>query len=381
MELVFEIVSALQSVPAVPSSKTFRQAGGVIGRHPNCDWVIHDPTHEVSKQHATISYRAGAYYLTDISTNGTQLMDDGAQLGKGAPHRIADGNVFRLATFLIRARLVESQARADHASAAPALIPDGAFLDPLSASGLANGVRLGEASEAPVQPADHTRVEIGNLPLPVLVPESQPTAATPSPQPADRFWQNFASELGLDLDELDENARQALALKTAHLLRQCIGGLQQSLRTRTELKNELRLALTTLQNAGDNPLKHCPDTDAALAALLHPRQPGQLSAGQAVKRAFRDLQAHQVALLGASRTAMRGALDHFAPERLTVRLKHDGHLPRLCGAAGRWRAYGRYYQRLRQDDEWSERLLARDFAQAYEEQVRLIESLHGNAQG
>ncbi|CDF83874.1 type VI secretion system protein ImpI [Pseudomonas knackmussii B13] len=243
MDLVFEIVSALQSVPAVPAGKTFRQAGGVIGRHADCDWVIHDPTNELSKQHATISYRDGAYYLTDISTNGTQLMDDGAQLGKGAPHRIANGNVFRLATFLIRARLVESQARADHASAAPALIPDDAFLDPLSAIGLANGVRLGgETSEAPVQPADHTRVEIGNLPLPVLVPESQPAAATPSPQPADRFWQNFASELGLDLDELDDNARQALALKTAHLLRQCIGGLQQTGRCATAAMPRCRTA-------------------------------------------------------------------------------------------------------------------------------------------
>lgn len=40
MDLVFEIISALQSVPAVPAGKTFRQAGGVIGRHADCDWVI-----------------------------------------------------------------------------------------------------------------------------------------------------------------------------------------------------------------------------------------------------------------------------------------------------------------------------------------------------
>jgi type VI secretion system protein ImpI len=36
---------------------------------------------------------------------------------------------------------------------------------------------------------------------------------------------------------------------------------------------------------------------------------------------------------------------------------------------------------LQQDDDWSERLLARDFAQAYEEQVRLIGSLHHDYQG
>lgn len=95
-------------------------------------------------------------------------------------------------------------------------------------------------------------------------------------------------------------------------------------------------------------------------------------------RAFRDLQAHQVALLSASRAAVRATLDHFAPEPLALRLERDGRLSRLSGAGGRWRAYQRYHQRLRHDDDWTERLLARDFAQAYEEQVRLIATLHGN---
>ncbi len=53
----------------------------------------------------------------------------------------------------------------------------------------------------------------------------------------------------------------------------------------------------------------------------------------------------------------------------------------LATAGSRWRAYGRYHQSLCQDDDWSERLLARDFAQAYEEQVRLISTLYTEHQG
>jgi type VI secretion system protein ImpI len=53
----------------------------------------------------------------------------------------------------------------------------------------------------------------------------------------------------------------------------------------------------------------------------------------------------------------------------------------LATSGSRWRAYGRYHQALRQDDDWSERLLARDFAQAYEEQIRLISTLHTDHQG
>ncbi|MBW6824392.1 hypothetical protein KXS30_24315, partial [Salmonella enterica subsp. enterica serovar Weltevreden] len=87
-----------------------------------------------------------------------------------------------------------------------------------------------------------------------------------------------------------------------------------SLRTRSELKNELRLALTTVQSAGNNPLKHSVDSAEALNALLRGGRPGQLSAEQAVSRAFRDIQAHQVALLAASRAAVKAMFEQFSPE-------------------------------------------------------------------
>lgn len=106
-----------------------------------------------------------------------------------------------------------------------------------------------------------------------------------------------------------------------------------------------------------------------------------MSGEQAVARSFRDLQAHQVALLGASRAAVRATLEHFSPQQLTLRFERDGRRPLLATSGSRWRAYGRYHQSLCQDDDWSERLLARDFAQAYEEQVRLISTLYTEHQG
>lgn len=109
--------------------------------------------------------------------------------------------------------------------------------------------------------------------------------------------------------------------------------------------------------------------------LVHPLKSGQPLAEQTISRAFRDLQAHQVALLAGSRAAVRGALEHFSPQRLTLRFERD-HKPFFATSAARWKAYVRYHQALCQDDDWSERLLARDFAHAYEEQLRLISTLH-----
>ncbi|MNO03105.1 hypothetical protein D3C81_2237140 [compost metagenome] len=73
-------------------------------------------------------------------------------------------------------------------------------------------------------------------------------------------------------------------------------------------------------------------------------------------------------------------LEHFSPRQLGLQFER-GRTPLLRTAGSQWRAYVRYHQALGQDDEWSERLLARDFAQAYAEQVRLIGTLHTDAQG
>ncbi|WP_122614379.1 type VI secretion system-associated FHA domain protein TagH, partial [Pseudomonas viridiflava] len=141
---------------------------------------------------------------------------------------------------------------------------------------------------------------------------------------------------------LDHDAKEALALNAARLLKQSVGGLQQSLRTRSELKNELRLAQTTVQGSQKNPLKFAVDAGEALDILLHGNKPGQLPADQAISRAFRDLQAHQVALLTASRAAVRGTPEHFSPQQLTLRSERDNK-PLIATSGSRWRAYGRYH--------------------------------------
>ncbi|MEH6501162.1 MAG: type VI secretion system-associated FHA domain protein, partial [Pseudoalteromonas distincta] len=101
---------------------------------------------------------------------------------------------------------------------------------------------------------------------------------------------------------------------------------------------------------------------------------------QAINRAFRDLQAHQVALIAASRAAIKGILEHLSPDQLTLRFERENKS--LMNTAGsRWRAYTHLYQALQRDDNWSQRLYARDFVIAYEEQIRLIATLNTDLQG
>ena len=397
MELVFDMVSAQQFAPGLISSKTFKQAGGIIGRAEDCDWVIPDRKRVLSSRHAEVSYRDGAFFLTDTSSNGIQLKDTGASLDKGRAQRIEHGSVYCLGDFEIRARLIQDPAsfEGDIGRPQPAgsIIPDDAFLDldPLTALDQQERV-YAEVDDltvvlapprAQAQQRDYAQIDEENLRVPELVmPKEavQPKAAREPERLPPAFWTRFGEALGVDLEGLDEDARQALAFKAAGLLKQSLGGLQQALRTRGELKNEMRLSLTTVQSAGNNPLKHSIDSREALNLLLRGGKAGQLPAEQAVSRAYRDLQAHQVAMLAASRAAIKGMLEQFSPAQLALRFERDSK-PLIPTSGSRWRAYKRLHFAMQSDDDWSERLFARDFAQTYEEQVRLIATLNTDLQG
>jgi len=401
MQLIMDLIGNQQFVTDNPVSKTFKQAGGMIGRAEECDWVIPDRKRVVSSRHAEVSFHDGSFYLTDTSSNGILLKATHSLLPKGQPQRIEHGTLYAFGDFDIRARIVQDPAvfSQDLGKPQPAgsIIPDDAFLDldPLAALDQQEQMYTESdeldllnqhAGRETAQPQKHARIDMVNLTVPELV---EPTAtiaqqravATPDPAPvADPFWTQFSKALGVSLEDMDESQRQALALRSARLLRQSIGSLQQSLRNRNELKAELKLVTTNVEMAGSNPLKFCAGANQALNAMLRPAVAGQMRPEQAVNRAYRDLQAHQVALIAASRAALKGILEYLSPDQLTLRFERESK-SRLSTAGGRWRAYTHLYQALQREDDWSQKLFARDFVMAYEEQIRLIATLNTDLQG
>lgn len=395
MELVFDLVGSREHAPGLLTQKTFRHVGGLIGRCEDCDWYLPDPHRVLSSQHARISYSDGDYFLTDLSSNGIQLAD-GPRLTKGEPWRIQHGQTFALGSFALTARLIrDPTAFADdfQVPASPhGLIPDDAFLelDPLQALERRDPHGLDEldgldpfASDS--TRSDYARVDLDSLGIPVLVEDAAPGSlqrpAAASPHQPPTFWKAFGEALGLELADLDQEAREALALEVARLLRLATQGLHGCLRTRNETRNEMRLSLTTVQSSGNNPLAFAADGDAALGQLLRPSAPGLLAADQALLRACRDLQGHQVGLVAASRQAVLATLEQLAPAQCEARLEREGRRPRWRRDATLWRAWQRQYRDLHQDDDWRERLFAKDFAQAYSDQIRLIATLNPIQQG
>jgi|GEM_PF-5308985 len=67
--------------PKSEANQTLPAASFTIGRSPDCDWLIEDPTRFLSAQHALITLKNHQYFITDLSSNGT--FRNGRQLTSG----------------------------------------------------------------------------------------------------------------------------------------------------------------------------------------------------------------------------------------------------------------------------------------------------------
>jgi type VI secretion system protein ImpI len=83
-----------------PLSITVEGTRGIdIGRDQYLDWTLPDPSRFISGKHCEIRWHDGAYWLHDVSTNGTFLYGIDGRLK--APHKLSDGDRFSIGHYII----------------------------------------------------------------------------------------------------------------------------------------------------------------------------------------------------------------------------------------------------------------------------------------
>ena len=82
-----------------------------IGRDQYLDWTLPDPSRFISGKHCEIRWHDGAYWLHDVSTNGTFL--HGADGRLKAPHKLRDGDRFSIGHYIIVANVGGGSETAD----------------------------------------------------------------------------------------------------------------------------------------------------------------------------------------------------------------------------------------------------------------------------
>lgn len=213
MSLCLTITSYHKITPGQCPEKTMDQGVMAIGRGQENDWVLPDPERLVSQKHCVIQYKDGRYYLTDLSTNGVELVNAGIRLRRGNSEPLQDGETIRIGEYEIRTRIGSDMPLADlgltgadssnsfealmarQGGSAPSAGPIGALPAEVPATAhFAGGSSqdtfpdlfdfLTPASAAPAPRPDHVPAELHDFRPPAPLSPPAPAAPAPTASPA-----------------------------------------------------------------------------------------------------------------------------------------------------------------------------------------------------
>lgn len=170
--------------------------------------------------------------------------------------------------------------------------------------------------------------------------------------------------------------REAFMRLSGELLRALAAGLIQTMMGRAQFKSELRLGVTSIRAAQNNPFKFSPSTDDILDRLLFRPGPGYLPAATAAREAFDDIQAHEMAMTAGLQAALRALFARFEPSKLEQRLGRASGLDQVLPMARKakfWELFTDEYDKVAADaSEDFMQLFDDAFARAYQEQIERL---------
>jgi len=227
-------------------------------------------------------------------------------------------------------------------------------------------IRAGRKPEAPPAP----------VAAPVMPPPPAPAAAA---VPADQAALLAAFREGLGMSNLPAGGLTPEFMRLlGQLVHESARGTVDLLVARAALKREVRAEATMIVAKENNPLKFSPTAEVALGHLLGPQVRGFIEPQRALRDAFDDLRAHQLAFLAGMRAALEGLLQRFDPAQLESRLAQKSVLSSLLPAARKaqlWSVFQQEYQQIAGElsDDFHQ-VFGREFLRAYEAQLDALQS-------
>ena len=196
---------------------------------------------------------------------------------------------------------------------------------------------------------------------------------------AEFLLQALAEGLGLSRSVLDEVSLPELLENIGRIVRSNVEGAMSVLRARAQMKSEFRMSQTMIRPVENNPLKFSVNTEEALRHIIAPRpNSGYLSPVTAFREANEDTEAHMLAVMVGMQSALKAVLQRFKPKNLEQRLHQSVLLDKvpLYRQAKSWELFTELYSEISNEAEDDfQQLFGRAFSQAYEAQIRRLDSL------
>ncbi len=185
----------------------------------------------------------------------------------------------------------------------------------------------------------------------------------------------FINALGFAQQNLSGTEIDQINRVAGKVMREMISGMMQVLGSRSSIKNEFRMNVTTIQPVENNPLKFSANVDDALENMFLKEGNAFKQPLDSVRDGFEGIAEHQIAIIAGIREAFRTVIDRFDPITLEERFGKQGSGGILPGSqkAKNWEAYIHYYDELAGDIDRSFQYLFGDgFVRAYEDQLQKL---------
>lgn len=187
---------------------------------------------------------------------------------------------------------------------------------------------------------------------------------------------SLVESLGFKVENLTDEQITQINTKAGEVIRESVRGLMQVLSSRSAIKNEFRMNVTTIQPIENNPLKFSANVDDALENMFLKQGNAYKKPIEAVQEGFAGIAEHQVAIIAGIRAAFKSVITRFEPHGLEERFSRgSGKVALIPGVqkAKNWDLYSEYYTDLVGDlDNSFQYLFGEEFVQAYEDQLRKL---------
>lgn len=213
------------------------------------------------------------------------------------------------------------------------------------------------------------------IPTPVPAPAPKPATAPAAGATDSEILQALLRGLGLPDLQLNRSGVQ-VAETVGAVLREATTGTMDVLMARALTKKESRIDMTMISATANNPLKFFPNPDSALTQMLTNTMAGYMPPVQAMRGAFDDLKAHELAVIAGMRAALAGVLHRFDPAGIESRLAEPSVMDKMMSSHRKAKLWDRlvemYGEIAREADDDLQRLFGEKFSEAYEEQVERL---------
>jgi type VI secretion system protein ImpI len=299
-----------------------------IGREAG-DWTLPDPDKFISRRHCEVRYEQGAFWLYDVSRNGTFV--NGASQRVASPYRLGHGDRLRIGRYVVSVEIgmdrpgpvlepVNGEASSYHPgrdSGHRSRSPGAFLLDDREGSPVRQTSGSGAYfSSEPFVPAAPSGPSPRAMPVP-------PVAARqgPADPPASALLRVIAAGAGVSPEVFEQRDAREVAAEMGAVLRVLVDEMALLLKARAAAKALVKSPDRTMIGPADNnPLKFVPGSEDILDIMFARRRTGYLDARRSVEEAFRDLKAHEFATYAAMQAALSRLLDELSPEAIEKKL-------------------------------------------------------------